>query len=348
DASAEAGPSVPDWLSRFLPNRVEVDEIKVGSTRISVLNEEEAVFLLSGSRGRIRPDFETGIWEILMEGGSIQVPNQEEIGIREVAMRWKGSDLFIDRSAFTVFEEGNVEAAGELGFGEEGGFDVDLELSSINLDDLLEGQWSDRLDGFLEGPVSVQGTPGEIVYEGELQVREASAKNIPVLALIAEFTQNEQFKQLVFSEARTKFKREGDVIELNELVLQADGLARMEGDVTIAGDSLQGICRVGVTPGTLRWIPGAKRRVFTESRDGFLWAPLNITGTVTEPKEDLSDRLIAAAGEEMMELPEGVLREMNKILPTGPDGETPAVDPSDLIDQAKPILDMLSPFLKRP
>ncbi|MEM1297536.1 MAG: hypothetical protein AAGH89_19370, partial [Verrucomicrobiota bacterium] len=106
---------------------------------------------------------------------------------------------------------------------------------------------------------------------------------------------------------------------------------------------------IGVTPGTLRWIPGAERQVFTENRDGFLWAPLNLTGTTSEPKEDLSGRLIAAAGEEILKgLPDGVLKEVNKLLPTGPDGENPSVDPSELIDQAKPLIDMLSPFLKRP
>lgn len=350
ESAASSGPAVPEWLKRFFPNRVEVDQITIGSTRVSVLNEEgEPVFLLKDTRGRVVPDFETSIWEILMQGGTVNVPNQEEIGIREVAMRWKRTDLFIDRASLTVFGDGDVDAAGEIGFGEDGGFDVDLTLSSINLDHLIEGEWSDRLDGFVEGPVSVKGVPGAIVTEGEVSVREAAAKNIPVLSLIAEYTRNERFKQLVFSEAKTKFKREGDVIELNDLVLQSDGLVRVEGDITLVGESIEGVCRIGVTPGTLRWIPGAERQVFTENRDGFLWAPLNLTGTTSEPKEDLSGRLIAAAGEEILKgLPDGVLKEVNKLLPTGPDGENPSVDPSELIDQAKPLIDMLSPFLKRP
>ncbi|MDA8909186.1 hypothetical protein N9I65_03315 [bacterium] len=350
DLDSSGGPSVPDWLKRFLPNRVEVDEIAVGSTQISVLNSaNEPAFLLKGAQGTIRPDFNTRIWEILMKGGTVLVPNQEEVGIRELAMRWKRSDLFIDRCSLSVFGNGSVAAAGEIGFGEEGVFDLDLELSSIKVDDLVEGDWSDRLDGLVEGPVKVTGKPGAFLYEGELRVKEATAKSIPVLALIAEYTRNEQFKQLVFSEAKTGFRREGDVVELNDLVLQSDGLVRVEGDITILGESLEGICRVGVTPGTLRWIPGAERQVFTESKDGFLWAPLTLTGTVSEPREDLSSRLIAAAGEEILKgLPEGILKEAYKFLPTSPDGDDPAVDPSDLIEQAKPLLDMLSPFLRRP
>lgn len=344
------GPTVPEWARRFLPNRAEVDEISIGSTQISVFNSgKEQVFLLKGARGKVKPDFQTQIWEILMEGGSIRVPNQEEIGIRELAMRWKRSDLFMDRCSLTIFEDGNIDAAGEIGFGEDGVFDIDLELSSIDVDDLLTGDWKDRLDGIVEGPVKVTGKPGAFIYEGELSVKEAVAKSIPVLALIAEYTRNDQFKQLVFSEVKTKFKREGENVELTELVLQSDGLVRVEGDVTIAGENLQGVCRVGVTPGTLRWIPGAERQVFTEQKDGFLWAPLNLSGTVNEPREDLSSRLIAAAGEEILTgLPEGLLKEASKLLAPGENGEAPAVEPSDLIEQAKPLLDMLSPFLKRP
>lgn len=350
DLDPSGSPAVPDWLKRFLPNRVELDEVAIGSTQISVLNSaNEQVFLLKGAGGKVSPDFNTRIWEILMQGGTIQVPNQEEVGIRELAMRWKRSDLFIDRCSLSVFGDGSVAAAGEIGFGEDGVFDLDLDLASIDLDDLLDGEWADRLDGMIEGPVKVTGKPGAFIYEGELRVKEAAAKSIPVLALIAEYTRNEQFKQLVFSEAKTGFKREGEVVELNDLVLQSDGLVRVEGDITILGESLEGVCRVGVTPGTLRWIPGAERQVFTESKDGFLWAPLNLTGTVSEPREDLSGRLIAAAGEEILKgLPEGVLKEAYKFLPTSPDSESPAVDPSDLIEQAKPLLDMLSPFLKRP
>ncbi|MEM7602496.1 MAG: hypothetical protein AAF357_13890 [Verrucomicrobiota bacterium] len=349
-ATAAEGPSAPEWLKRFLPNRVEVDEVSVGSTQISVYDSANSpVFLLKGARGKIRPDFQTQIWEILMQGGTVQVPNQDEVNLRELAMRWKRSDLFIDRCSLTVFGDGDVGAAGEIAFGEEGLFDLDLNLSSINVDHLLEGEWVDRLDGIVEGPVKVSGKPGAIVYEGELRIREAAAKSIPVLALIAEYTRNERFKQLVFSEAFTEFKREGDVVELTNLVLQSDGLVRLEGDVTIIGESLEGVCRVGVTPGTLRWIPGAERQVFTESQDGFLWAPLNLTGTVSEPREDLSGRLIAAAGEEILKaLPEGVLKEAYKFLPTDPDGENPVADPSGLIEQAKPLLDMLTPFLKTP
>ena len=70
---------------------------------------------------------------------------------------------------------------------------------------------------------------------------------------------------------------------------------------------------------------------------------MTLQGTLSEPQEDLSGRLIAAAGEAILkELPEGLLNEAQKLL--DPSGESP--DPGSIINQGKDLLDALSPFLK--
>jgi hypothetical protein len=42
--------------------------------------------------------------------------------------------------------------------------------------------------------------------------------------------------------------------------------------------------------------------VFKPGRFGLLWAPIRVTGTLSDPKEDLTDRLTEAAGARMFEL----------------------------------------------
>ena len=98
-----------------------------------------------------------------------------------------------------------------------------------------------------------------------------------------------------------------------------------------------------MTPGTLSWIPGAENLVFEKKRDGFLWAPMTLQGTLSEPREDLSGRLIAAAGKAILrDLPDGLLNEAQKFL--DPSGES--ADPNSIINQGKDLLDTLSPFLR--
>ena len=58
-------------------------------------------------------------------------------------------------------------------------------------------------------------------------------------------------------------------------------------------------------PGTLSNIPGAETDVFLPGSHGLLWAPVHVTGTLDNPEEDLTARLIEAAGMRMFEtLPE--------------------------------------------
>jgi hypothetical protein len=344
-APAKAGPELPEWLSNYLPDRVEIDEIGVASARVSVAKAEGEVFLLNGTKAVLKPDFRTGFWEVEGSGGTVTLPNQPQIALKDLGLRWKGEDLFIDRCALGVFKNGHVDGKGEIGFAHPGRFDLELGISAVDVDELVTGEWRDRLTGTIQGPVRITGAPGALVYEGTMHLEDGVISSMPVLKRIAQYTRSERFERLVLNQAKTDFKRDGERLELRNLVLQSDGLVRVEGQVDLVSDRIAGDLRVGVTPGTMRWIPGAERLVFTEDRDGFLWAPMKLAGSLAEPKEDLSARLIAAAGEAVIsELPGGVLEAAEELLKPA-DGKTPT-DP--LIDQGKKVIDLLSPFLKAP
>ena len=63
--------------------------------------------------------------------------------------------------------------------------------------------------------------------------------------------------------------------------------------------------RLGLAPGTLASIPGAETDVFLPGERGLLWTTWRLSGTLDDPQEDLTDRLIAAAGMRMFDqLPE--------------------------------------------
>ncbi len=336
------GPTLPAWLSRFAPNRVEVEQILVSSVNVSVENEAGPVFLLTGARSTMEPDFQAGSWEISAEGGKIAVPGQPEIRLKDLGLRWRGSALFIDQCALGIYGDGHIEGKGEIGFEDHGLFDVDLDISSIQVDDLVEGEWRDRLSGEIDGPVRITGSPGALTYEGTMNVTEGVIESIPVLKRIAQYTRSERFNRLVLNQAKVDFKSAGGQVELRNLELQSDGLVRVEGQIDLVGDQLSGDLQVGVTPGTMRWIPGAERLVFIEDRDGFRWAPMRLSGTTSAPQEDLTGRLVAAAGEAIIsELPSGLLEGAQELL--NPGSGTPKTD--ELIEQGKKALDLFTPFL---
>lgn len=69
---------------------------------------------------------------------------------------------------------------------------------------------------------------------------------------------------------------------------------RMMGTVEVKGDQLQGVLQVGLKPELLDWVPGSLEAVFTEQRGGLNWTVVRLSGTVQEPKEDLSKRILTA------------------------------------------------------
>lgn len=342
-AETPAAPQVPDWLRKYLPNRVEVREVEIQSANVSVKGKEGSeVFALSEVRTDVAPDFRTDVWEFRGKGGKMVLADQPEIQVMNLGLRWKRSELFIDRCSLGIYENGHIDGVGRIDFADKGDFDVELNISSIDVDELVQGEWKKRLSGIIEGPVHITGSPGAFIYEGTLNVKEGVIESLPVLNRVAQYTRADQFKRLVLSEAKTDFKKTGDTVELRNLALQSNGLIRVEGEVDIVGEQLSGKLQVGVTPGTMRWIPGAERKVFVEERNGFRWAPLTLAGTVGDPKEDLSARLIAAAGEAIVEdLPNGLLDEAQKIL----NGNEDAVTPSETIQKGREFLDMLRPLL---
>jgi hypothetical protein len=111
-------------------------------------------------------------------------------------------------------------------------------------------------------------------------------------------------------------------------------LIRLEGDFSIKGKAIDGLFRLGLVPGTLASIPGAERDVFLPGERGLLWAPIRITGTLDDPKEDLTDRLMMAAGMRMFDvIPESgekVFKFTKSVL-----GETP----DKVIDQGLKVID---------
>ncbi|MBV8901425.1 MAG: hypothetical protein JOY92_15085 [Verrucomicrobia bacterium] len=69
---------------------------------------------------------------------------------------------------------------------------------------------------------------------------------------------------------------------------------RVMGTVEVKGDQLQGVLQVGLKPELLDWVPGSLEAVFSEQRGGLNWTVVRLSGTVQEPKEDLSKRILTA------------------------------------------------------
>ena len=124
---------------------------------------------------------------------------------------------------------------------------------------------------------------------------------LPVLEALAAYADTRRFRILSLSEAHADWRLDNGRYFLTNLVLASEGLVRLEGRLELRGRDIDGRLRLGLAPGTLARIPGAETDVFAAGERGLVWASLRLTGTLDHPREDLTDRLVAAAGVRMFE-----------------------------------------------
>ena len=278
----------------WLPNRTEVQELVVRDYEGEV-RTEGGDYSWDGVRLHCQPRQQFSN-VVNIDGGRLQTPYEwasllrlksgtlglSKEGVEVMASEWTGDD----------FE--SLELTGMLG--------KEVGLSALfeewGLRPLLPAKWQEVLSGRLSG--SVDWSPE--VLEGDLEWKEGVVKGLPFLDRLAAYAGTSRLQRLSFEEARAQVRKEGDSWEVRDLALFDEGLLRVEGTVKGRGQALSGRLEVGVPPGLLAHIPGAEEKVFLAGKNGMLWATVNLSGTMKNPQEDLSERMIRAAGERMFEM----------------------------------------------
>jgi hypothetical protein len=288
----------------WLPKEVELQGLELGQVDLHA-RLDQGPLTASGMRVDVKPDGRRS-FRAEITGGNIRLPFEFAPVLRldQARLRHQDGAVFLTHLSAAAWKDGSIEASGEWDretrrFSAEGG------LSGVKCEEVLNETWTKRLIGVLNTDFTADNHAGKPVARGKLVLQNGTLTALPVLDMLAAYADTRRFRVLALSEAHTNWRWEKDIIELSDIVIASEGLARLEGRVTIRGKELDGHLRLGLLPGTLANIPGAETDVFTPGERGLLWAPLRLTGTLDKPREDLSDRLIAAAGLRMLEtLPE--------------------------------------------
>jgi hypothetical protein len=184
---------------------------------------------------------------------------------------------------------------------ETGAWQIFTHVKSVPLDEFLDEWWEQRLSGKIEGDLEMAGARNAPpAWKADLALKDGALTGLPILDKLATYTNTHRFKRLVLDVCSATLRPQGDALRIENIILQSNGLLRIEGSLTIRGRALEGDLLLGVTPETLSGIPGASSRVFVESNPaappGLQWTHVHIVGTLDAPMEDLSSRLIGAAG----------------------------------------------------
>jgi len=288
--------------SGWVPSKVELESVTVGELAIRAKTNDGDV-AARGLKVKLEPLSAKGTYEGEITGGTIDPAKAwlPTIRLEKVRGSFRDGSAFITSADLKAWESGRIDAFGEWD-SKTGTYAFEGDLDGVKCDEVLNENWARRLTGDVSSTFSVNNISGKMAMSGDLTVRNATLTALPMLDALAAYADTRRFRIMQLSDARTKWRYSEGVYTFTDFVMASEGLIRLEGNFSIKGKSIDGLFRLGLVPGTLAGIPGAETDVFLPGERGLLWTPVRITGTLDDPKEDLTDRLIDAAGMRMFDV----------------------------------------------
>lgn len=303
DTVPEVSPKVGKKAKRpsWFPSEAELDSIDVRELAVKAILDD-GLAIASGMSVHAEQAGAKDAYRAEIQGGTVRLPFAmvPELRVDRVRLRYQDGQVFLTDATLAAWAGGRIHGSGEVEI-KSRQFSIEGDATGMKCEDVLNADWAKRLTGDVTSDFTVNNRPGFRQASGKLTVKNGVLTALPMLDALAAYADTRRFRVLTLSEAHTGWRWKKGEISLTNLVLASEGLVRLEGSIDIRGRAIDGAFRLGLAPGTLSTIPGAETDVFISGERGLLWTTLRITGTLDDPREDLTDRLIAAAGMRMFD-----------------------------------------------
>lgn len=304
--SPEAGkdggdpPVAASGFAKWLPSRFELGRLSIGKAHINFLGADgRPVIALADSVIKVQPN--GSAWSIDGNSGTLRLPSLPILNVSSFRTRIQGGTFFLTDASLRLGDTGKISASGEFADASK----LRVQWDQVDIAPFLSPEWKDRFSGIMAGTSDISWPSSGIAdatATGKFRVTEGLIQNVSTLEEVAKFTSAPQFKRMPVQEFSGDYRWSKGNLVLTNIVLESKGLLRVEGTCSIAANkAIDGQLRVGVTSQSLQWLPGSQERVFTVAQNGYLWTNVRIGGTLDSVQEDLSARLVNAAGQQVIE-----------------------------------------------
>jgi hypothetical protein len=281
------------WFAVFLPNRVYLKKIQSDLANVTWrFRGERAGFF--GTQLLITPNGRD--FDYVATGGRLKMAPAPNLDLRRI-------HLLITKTLLTVYDlnlasdsrtDETIQAQGHAGLGQDKSIDVKANFNSVPIRQWLPADWKGRFNGSAFGDLHWTGKNPKLessAGEGSLHIHDGRAENVPLLTKLAELAQKKSFEHLELNDCSLSFVWEYPKIDINNIAIEERGKFRIEGEMSIAQRRLSGAIRLGLAREYLDWLPNPEE-VFSRKESGYLWTNVRLFGTIDEPKQDLSPRII--------------------------------------------------------
>ena len=281
------------WFAIFLPSKVCMRRIETPQANITWrFRGERAGFfgtqLLITPHGR---DF-----EYVATSGKLKMPLLPDLDLRR-------AHLLITKALLTIYDielasnsnsAESIHAQANAGIGKDKSVDLRANFNQVPIRSWLPAEWKEHLAGSAFGDLHWGGKDPKLESssgEGSLRVSNGRIDNLPVLEKLAELAQKKSFEHLALNDCSLSFGWKYPKIDIENIAIEEKGKFRIEGEMSIEQRRLRGMIKLGLTREYLDWLPNPEE-VFSRKQGGYLWTNVRLFGTIDEPGQDLSPRII--------------------------------------------------------
>ena len=281
------------WFAIFLPNRVYLKRIETPQANVTWrFRGEQAGFF--GTQLLITPhdlDF-----EYFATGGRLKMALLPDLDLRR-------AHLLITKTLLTLYDidlasnsrsAESIHAQANASIGKDKSIDLKANVDQVPIRSWLPAEWKEHLAGYAFGDLHWAGQDPKLESssgEGSLRVSNGRIDSLPVLEKLAELSQKKSFEHLALSDCSLRFGWKYPKIDMENIAIEEKGKFRIEGEMSIEQRRLRGTIRLGLTREYLDWLPNPEE-VFSRKQDGYLWTNVHLSGTIDDPGQDLSPRII--------------------------------------------------------
>lgn len=290
------------FIESLLPDEVELLDAEIGAINATVY-ADSGDYTISGVKLQTTKDVDG--YNATINGGIVNLPFSflNSARLEQGKISQMDEEIYIKNTKLKIFKSGTITLNGVIDLAQRARYLYDMkgELSGLRCKDIFPDDWHRHLAGEVRGKFKIkphQGTEPKIL--GSLEIIDGTLQALPILNKVSYYLAEPKYRTLKFQKFECDFEKFRDQTHLRNIVLSSRELVKIEGDLKIDGNNIDGLFDVGVPAFYLDKIPGAKTSVFKPGRDQLLWTKVKIGGDFDDITEDLSNRLLMAATEEMI------------------------------------------------
>jgi hypothetical protein len=293
----EPSPPKP-WYAKFLPERVYLNHVESepGDVTWRFRGKRAGIFstrLLITPHGR---DFEYQAREGWLRMAPF--PEQRVVHIHTLITKELLTLYNLDLNPKAPVP-GRVHAEGKAGTRpEDRSVDFRITMDRVPINVWVPADWRQHVRGFATSKIHWTGKDPKMENangDAELRIDGGQIHGLPFLQKIAALTKDKSLERLKLDVCRADTEWHYPRIDLKRLVVEEKGKFRAEGEVLVRKESLRGTIELGVAPRLLDFLTEPViKEIFPRQKNGYVWSTVHLSGTIDEPQQDLSPRIMEA------------------------------------------------------